>query len=277
MQSRDLDRIRFITRHFNDLQGLRYCVPVGFLTLSVGGTTYFSNRSWMLLRAGLFLGAFLLVLGARRYYRRSFGEVERKPVQPVAEISSLSIYSPAGSTLGLARSQGIPPAVQRFFLTTGLVLALFVILQSISPSIMIDVDESLIQQPWRTLNSISFFELSEAPGLAWESRTTVKAVFGQMIYALYGAFFLGVWLRRERRLSQSYHLALGAVLLGLSVLGTCLGYLARTQGEIAGILDFFVPAVAHLWVALFLCGSSMILAGLLDHWQLVQLFGRSTA
>jgi hypothetical protein len=277
MQTRDLDRIRFITRHFNGLQGLRYGVPVGLLTLSVGGTTYFANRSWVLLRAGLFLGAFLLAFGARRYYRRTFGEVERQPVQPAAELSSLSIYSPAGSTLGLTRSQGIPIAVQRFFLMTGLTLALFVILQSVSPSVMIDADESLIQQPWRTLNSISFFELPETPGLAWESSTTVKAAFGQMMYALYGAFFLGVWLKRERRLSQSHHLALGVALLGLSVLGTCLGFLTRAQGEIAQTLGFFVPAVVHLWVALFLCGSSMILAGLLDHWQLVRTLGRPAA
>jgi hypothetical protein len=94
------------------------------------------------------------------------------------------------------------------------------------------------------------------------------------MYALYGAFFLGVWLWRERRLSQSYHLVFGVLLLGLSALGICLGFLTRANGEIAEVLNLFVPAAVHLWVALLLCGSSMILAGLLDHWQLVHALGR---
>jgi hypothetical protein len=274
MQTRDLDRIRFVTRHFHDLQGLRYWVPLGLLTLSVGGTTYFLNWPWVILRAGLFLGAFLLALGARRYYWHTFGEVERPPVRPIGELSSISIYSPAGPASRLAGSRGIPSTVQRFMFGIGLALMFFLVLQAISPPVMINTDESLVQQPWHTLGSVLFFELSGAPDLVWGSGSTLKAAFGQMMYALYGAFFLGVWLWRERRLSQSYHLVLGVLLLGLSALGICLGFLGRANGEIAEILNLFVPAVVHLWVALLLCGSSMILAGLLDHWQLVRALGR---
>ncbi len=110
--------------------------------------------------------------------------------------------------------------------------------------------------------------------MIWGSSSTRKAVFGQMMYALYGSLLFGVWLWRERRLSQSYHLVLGVLLLGLSALGACLGFLTRAKGETAQILNLFVPATVHLWVAVLLCGSSMILAGLFDHWQLVRALGR---
>jgi hypothetical protein len=119
MKTRDLDRIRFVTRHFYDLQGLRYWVPLGLVTLSVGGTTYFANGPWKLLRAGLLLGAFLLALGARRYYQRNFGEVEQQPVQPVAALSPISIYSPAGPFSPLAGLQQISPAARHFLITLG--------------------------------------------------------------------------------------------------------------------------------------------------------------
>ena len=48
MKTPDLDRIRFITRHFNDLQGLRYWVPLGLVILGLGGTNAppGSSRSW---------------------------------------------------------------------------------------------------------------------------------------------------------------------------------------------------------------------------------------
>ena len=78
MESQELDRIRFVTRHFNDLQGLRYLVPVGLITLSVGGTIHFS--SWpMLLRGTFILAAFVLMFRAGSYYRGRFGEVETRP------------------------------------------------------------------------------------------------------------------------------------------------------------------------------------------------------
>ncbi len=46
--TRKLDRIRFVTWHFNDLQGLRYWVPLGLITLSLGGGRSISTTrgSW---------------------------------------------------------------------------------------------------------------------------------------------------------------------------------------------------------------------------------------
>lgn len=278
MTTQDLDRIRFVTRHFNNLQGLRYWVPIGLLTLSVGGTTYFANRPFLILRASFFLAAFLLFFGARWYYRHTFGEVERQPILPLAETSTVSVFSPAGSMQRLAGSEGMPPAARRFLTTLGAALALFLILQAISPSFRIDVDESLAQRPWDTLESWTISWPGSTPingGPMAMSPSTVKALFGQTLYALFGSFFLGMWLWRERRLSQSYHLAFGILLLGLSALGASLGLLYRANDEIARIVGHFGPAVIHLWLALLLCGCSMILAGLLDHWQLARTLGRS--
>jgi hypothetical protein len=79
--------------------------------------------------------------------------------------------------------------------------------------------------------------------------TAFGAFPAPLLYALFGTLFLSVWLLRERRLSQSYYLGL-ALLLGFSALGS-----------------------APLWAAPLLCGSAMILAGLLDHCQLVRALG----
>lgn len=278
MTTRDLDRIRFVTRHFNNLQGLRYWVPLGLLTLSVGGTTYFTNRPFLILRAAFFLTALLLFFGARWYYRRTFGEVERQPVLPAAEISTVSVFSPAGPMQRLAGSEGMPPAARRFLATMGAAFALFLILQAISPSFRITVDESLAQRPWNTLESwIITFPVDDRPingGPMAMSPSTAKALYGQALYALFGSFFLGMWLWRERRPSQSYYLVFGILLLGLAILGASLGFFYLSPGRLAPIVAFFEPAVVHLWLALLLCGSSMILAGLLDHWQLARTLGQ---
>lgn len=279
MQSQDLDRIRFVTRHFHDLQGLRYWVPLGLITLSVGGTAYFDNRPWVLLRASLFLGALLLALGARRYYRKAFGEVERQTV--TAAPCPVSIFSPAGPVPPLAGVQQVTPAARHFLTTLGLALALFFVLQAVTPTIMVLVDESLLQPPWATLDAV--FLAHEPWTLGVESLirppsispSTARLVLGQMALALYGSLFLGIWLWRGRRLPQSYHLILGIALVGLSVFGTCLGYFVWEDRALPRfVLDLFIPAMVHPWVALLLCGSSMVLAGLLDHRQLVRALGR---
>lgn len=103
--------------------------------------------------------------------------------------------------------------------------------------------------------------------------STLRAVFGQTMYVLYGSAFLGVWLWRERRRSQGHHLVLAVLLLGLSALGASLGFYVQ-EGGIPRAFDLFLPALVYPGLALLLCGSSMILAGLLDHGQLVRTLGR---
>jgi hypothetical protein len=285
MEIQALNRIRFVTQYFNDLQGLRYWVPLGLITLSGGGVLHFASRLAEVLLAISFPGAFLLAFGAKRYYRRTFGEVER---QPALKLSSVSIFSPAGPVPRLEGFQQMTPIAQCFLVTTALVISLFSIFQAIPPNIMVLGNESLGQQP-RVLSLDAYqaavpFKQPEtivgAKAVAghkerpWSMR---KAVFGQTLYALYGSLFLSLWLWRERHRSQSHHLAFAILMLGLSAFGTSLGFLVRDGREIPGFTDLFLPALVYPGIALLLCGSSMILAGLLDHWQLARAMGRPMA
>lgn len=273
--TRKLDRIRFVTRHFNDLQGLRYWVPLGLLTLSLGGTVYFDNPGFLILRAVLLLGAFVVAARARRYYKDTFGEVETQSLAPIRELQTLSIYSPAGPTPRLGGFQRMSPMVRTVLIPLGLTLLLFSFLQVTSPLMTIVEDESLVQPPWTTLSVVSFQEETAWP-VQWPPHSTIKVAGGQWMYALLGSCFFGIWLGRGRRLSQSYYLAFGILLLGLSVLGASLGYFYRSGGEMARIFNFLLPALTHLWVPVLLCGGAMIVAGLLDHWQLLWVLGPAT-
>jgi hypothetical protein len=260
METRDLDRIRFVTQHFNDLQGLRYWVPLGLITLGWGGP--------MLLRIALILGAILLMLGAKRYYRDTFGEVERQPVDPIP----VQIFGPPISRLEGA--QQVTPIVRHFLVTVALALTLFSFFQAVPPNFLVEGDETLDQHPRIFLESAPSIGpplIKVLEGAPVRAPSMLKAVVAQTVYVLSGSLFLGVWLWRERR--GSHHLVLAVVLLGLSALGTSLGFLAGRTGEIAPNVDFLLPALVYPGIALLTCGSAMILAGFVDHWQLVRALG----
>ncbi|HEX5714869.1 MAG TPA: hypothetical protein VF179_01845, partial [Thermoanaerobaculia bacterium] len=129
------------------------------------------------------------------------------------------------------------PTVPRVLLIGGLACAVFILFQL------------LFWPPWVTVGSEVIY-WSGDPAMT-------RAMLIHMLYGLCGIFFLGTWWMREQRLSQGYYLGIGLLLSGLSALGS-----------------WFAPAAIHLGVALLLCGSSMVLAGLLDHWQLVRVLGR---
>ena len=259
MTAQSLDRIQFVARHFNDLQGLRYGVPLGLITLSVGGTTYFSNRPFLLLRIVLFFGGLLLLLGSGRYYRRTFGRAEGQPVDPATQ--PLSVYNPAGRpTPRLVGSPRVSLVVRNLSISLGLALALLLILTAISPAAGISTDESLGQAPWLSSSVVYMGE-----GV---SRVSLSMLKVQLLYALYGSFFLGIWFWRERRPSQSYSLVFGVLLLGCSALSASVGLILPWSPRIVD--TFFLP-LAQFWLALLLCGSAMILAGLIDHWQLIRV------
>jgi hypothetical protein len=274
MKARELDHVRFAARHFNGLQGLRYWVPLGLITLSVGGTTYFESPPFRILRAVLLFGAVLLAFAARRYYRDHFGEVEPKPVSFVKP-GAFSIYSPAGGVSPIGSGfQDVRPAVRLFSLAMGLVFAVLLTVWSMSPSVILEEDESLVQAPWHAPDSI-FMATTDGVGPWWLGS---KALLGQFLYALFGSFFLAVWLWRERRASQSYYLAFGLLLLGLAAFGASLGWmLSPGMGSWSRLADSLAPFVGHLWVSLLLCGGSMIVAGLLDHLQLARMLERPLA
>lgn len=267
METPNLDRIRFVTEHFNDLQGLRFGVPLGVITLSLGAT--------MFPRMVLFVGALLLALSAKRYYRR-FGEVER-PVDPDMDLYPVSIFNLVGPISRLEGHEPVTPVARHLLVTMGLVVILFTYFQAVPPNIVVHGDGSagqslrvvpepspLFGPPW----------INEYPnGGPVRPPSMLRAVFAQTMYVLFGSLFLGLWLWRKRRWSQSHHLALAVLLLGLAAAGTSLGFLAREDGEVAPVLAPLLPALVYPGVALLLCGASMTLAGLLDHWQLVRVLG----
>lgn len=265
-QIRDLERIRFITQHFNDLQGLRYWVPLGLITLAWGSPA--------LLRAVLLGGALLLLLGAGRYYRNTFGEVEGQPLEPAAELYPVPIFSPAGPLSRLEGFRQVTPMARLLLTTLAVAMALFVYFQAIPPNFV--VHGELGRHPRIQREAAPYFGpplIKVLEGGEARSPSMVKAVLAQAIYVLHGSLLLGVWLWRGRRRSQSHHLALAILLLGLAALGTSLAFLARPDGQIAQILDTLLPALVYPGLALLFCGSSMVLAGLLDHLQLVRGLG----
>src|SRR5262245_19933494 len=134
MDARDLDRIRFVTRHFNDLQGLRLAVPLGLITLSWGSSPP--------LRVVLLLGALLLLLGAKRYYSDAFGEVEQPPVDPAEELTSFSIFSSAAPISRLEGFRQVTPMARHFLVTLALAMVVFWFFQSLPPNILIQQDSS---------------------------------------------------------------------------------------------------------------------------------------
>jgi hypothetical protein len=265
VNAQKIDHIRFITQHFRELQGLRSSVPLGLILLSLGATAFFPRWPLLLLQFAVTLGSTALIFRSGPYYRRSFGEVERQR----AELCALSVYSPAGPVPLAIERQPVKPLL-RLLIPMALVAALFLILRTIAPSATLMTDGSGVD-PWVQLHT-PVVAVSEAP---WMPRSwlDLKPVLGQGLYALFGVLFLGVWLLRGCRLSQSYYLALGALLLGLAALGACLGLVLPALWSLGGswIANFALLALAHLWLALILCGASMLLTGLLDHWQIVRV------
>jgi hypothetical protein len=235
MEIQDLDRIRFVTQRFGDLQGLRHLVPLGVLLLSGAGAAWLANWPLVLLQAVSFSGAFALMLGAGRYYRNTFGEVEGPGVRPAAEVYSLSILSTAGPA---PQIEPALPVSQRYMLALALIPPILLLFTFLFWPPWITMESDVIVDPeWHNLLTFSL----------------LKTVAAQMIVPLCGSFFLGIWWSRGRRLSQSYHLAMGVLL---------------------SVLFILQPTAAHLGFTLLLCGSSLVVAGLLDHLQLVRVLGQ---
>jgi len=94
LSPQDLDRIRFVTRHFHDLQGLQSRVPMGILYLALG-LVFLASSNVYVFSAGIALLDLLLVVAgagaswwmarwARSYYTSHFGEVERREANPLS-------------------------------------------------------------------------------------------------------------------------------------------------------------------------------------------------
>jgi hypothetical protein len=276
MAPRDLDRIRFVTRYFNELQGLREAVPYGLQTLGLGVVLFFPNPATIGLFVVLLAGSVALRQGAGAYYQRLFGEVENRPLALGAPAALPSVFRPAGPSplLEAPRPRGQFSRRQWQLLAGAVVL--YLVLRAISPTVALLTDDSAAD-PWLRLHApvVETFE-----GTSPLDRTlTLGPMLLQSSYVLTGAVLVGIWLRRERRLSQLHYLLLGTLLLALAFLGASLGFVlpALWKLGIARLGAVFLPPVAHLSMALILCGTALTLSGLLDHWQLVRTLGHPAA
>jgi hypothetical protein len=266
VNARQIDRIRFVTQNFQQLQGLRCLVPVGMILLSQGVAGFFPSWPLVVLQMVLSAGAVFMMFGLRAYYRSTFGEVESRRID--AGLSPLSVYSPAGSAPLAPERRPVP--VKPFLQILLPMLVLLWILRMILPSAIIMTDGSGVS-PWVQLHP-PVVEVLTAASMP-RSSSDLKPFFGQWMYAAFGAIFLTVWFLRGRRLSQSYYLVLGAPLLGLGALGSCLGLVLPALWTRGGpqIPNVILLALAYLWMAQILCGAATVIAGLLDHWQLVRV------
>jgi hypothetical protein len=79
MTRREIDRIRLVTRHFKELQGLRTLLFAGWFLVFLG-EDLLRLRSWGFAPLSLwFLSYRFLSRQLDRYYRARFGEVEHRP------------------------------------------------------------------------------------------------------------------------------------------------------------------------------------------------------
>jgi hypothetical protein len=196
MDTRELDRIGFVTRHFGDLQGLRTLVPLGMIWFSQGlaravlflpAPEMVQSVLFFSLVGGSFAAAMLLMFRSGPYYRRLLGEVEAR-----REIT-LSMWLPT------------------VVLASAVLLYLF---------------------------------------------ATRSLSVPRVQCALFGSGLPAYWFIRECRWSQSYHLLLGGLLIALAVLGP--GVYPAAQDAVASTV----------------AGASWLIAGLLDHQQLLKTLGQ---
>ncbi|HEV7783835.1 MAG TPA: hypothetical protein VGQ28_00780 [Thermoanaerobaculia bacterium] len=240
-------------------------MPLGLTTLCAGLSKDFHTLPFLVLYGVVFAVAFSSLIWSRAYYRSTFGETERQPVTPSAQPAPISIFSPAGPAMGSeVAPKSLNPSARPIWAFIGLAFIPFSMLWLVSPTVVID-------QPtdWSHLAHQTVVMTGGARELSLESLVST-------MYFLFGALFLGTWLWRGRRLSQGYYLVLGFLLLGLAGLGIALGFVLPALWDlgIAGIGRFFVPALSNMQIAQIVCGASFLLAGLLDHWQLVKVLGQ---
>src|SRR4051794_36979486 len=134
MTTRDVGHIRFVTRHFNELQGLRFLVPWGLWMLSQALMDLFGG--WPLLTILVVIpmfGILVWMLRADAYYRRTFGEVEQRPAGLGVGGSSLPAYGPAGQAPVAAGRRPLDPRLRWLILAAAAAYALLLLLKGILP------------------------------------------------------------------------------------------------------------------------------------------------
>ena len=200
------------------------------------------------LRIASIFGSVALILYAKAYYKKRFGEVlERRQELPRQE--ALTIYgSGAGRRPVYAAAGPDLLMMGRMLLIGGLGVIVYVGLRRVSPA-------------------VSMPSMSD-PLPIFGSLATVQ----QLMDIGLGALFLSTWISRGRRLSQGYYLAFALLMLGIPALGAAQGFILpalRDPGMIR-MARFVLPAANDMYMGQLLLGASCLLAGLLDHRQLVR-------
>jgi hypothetical protein len=248
--SPDLDRIRFVTRHFNGLKGGLNLVAVALVFLGAGAGYNGWGHSAVVfyLRTALIFGSAALMLYAKTYYKKRFGEVlERREELPRRE--ALTIYGSGAMRRPVYADMG--PGLLMFghmLLIGGLGVIVYVGLRMVSPT-------------------VSMPSMSD-PLPIFGSFATVQ----QLMDIVLGALFLSTWISRGRSLSQGYYLAFALLMLGIPALGASQGFVLpalRDHGLIR-MARFVLAAADDMSLGMLLFGASCLLAGLLDHRQLVR-------
>src|SRR5436305_5180436 len=164
MTTRDLDRIRFVTQHFTELQGLRM-VPFGMIIVCAGLMNFFPSwpRGILLLTLPLFVGSIVMIFWMLSYYR-SFGEVKPRPAVLDTELAALSIYGSADPA---------PLAVERrpmnalWLMPLALLgVALVFLLRAVLPATPILTDGSGVG-PWAQFHAPVLKVLDKPVGPSW--------------------------------------------------------------------------------------------------------------
>jgi hypothetical protein len=251
VKSPDLDRIRFVTRHFNELKGLRLA-GLGLLFLA-GGAGYYGRGSIvaalpvLCVRVALLVGSGVLTLYAKTYYEKRFGEVQSLG-EPVPHLEALTIYSSGvAPPVRYTKGKGDFWMVPRMLLIGGFCLIVYVALRRISPTVHMQ-------------------STSVLPDFA---------IVQPLMAITLASLFLSIWISRGYRLSQAYYLVLGLVMLGLPALGASMGLVLRAlrgHPELNSMVDLLLPAVYDIEPSNLVWGACLLVAGLLDHRQLVQAF-----
>jgi hypothetical protein len=251
VKSPDLDRIRFVTRHFNELKGGLSLVALGLFFLSPAAA-YIGRGHYALvfyLRMALIFGAAALVLYAKTHYQKRFGEVLARREEFPRE-AALTIYGPVA--LPRARASDANTEFTALMMTGRMLLMwvlgiiIYVGLRMVSPSMPSMSDHLPI----------------------FGSFATVQ----QLMDIVLGVLFLSTWIWRGRSLSQGYYLAFALLMLAIPALGAAEGFILPALWD-HGLIRMarVLPAATDGFEMNFLLlGASCLLAGLLDHRQLVR-------
>jgi hypothetical protein len=253
VKSPDLDRIRFVTRHFNELKGGLSLAALGLAFLSLGAASIGRGHYVVVcyLRMALILGYAALTLYARTSYQKRFGEVQARR-EELPRQAALTIYGPVAVPRAGDANTDFKALMMtgRMLLIGCLGVIVYVGLRMVSPTVAVSMPSMSDQLP------------------IFGTFATVQ----QLMDIVLGTFFLGTWIWRGRSLSQGYYLALALLMLGIPALGACQGFILQALWDhgLIRMARFVLPAADDMSMGMLLFGASCLLAGLLDHRQLVR-------